>query len=187
MISIPLIYESEFILEIWLNTPPTHAGTLVSLAVISINISSFTYFLYQAVHATGKIKSQQITISLLYFLNIVAIYISYKLGTNFYFAYYITIIVSIAQCVANIYFAKKYIDLSVATFLRTNVIRCIFATILIICIPIIFVNTMDVGWTRVICLSIVEVILSLIIGYIIVLDKSERLKIKKILMGFIKR
>ena len=187
MISIPLIFESEFILEIWLNTPPTHAGTLVSLAVISINISSFTYFLYQAVHATGKIKSQQITISLLYFLNIVAIYISYKLGTNFYFAYYITIIVSIAQCVANIYFAKKYIDLSVATFLRTNVIRCIFAAILIICIPIIFVNTMDVGWTRVICLSIVEVILSLIIGYIIVLDKSERLKIKKILMGFIKR
>lgn len=187
MISIPIIFESEFILNIWLKNPPKYASTLVSLSIASINISSYTYFLYQAVHATGKIKGQQIAISLLFIFNIILIYGAYKFGFNFYYAYYITIVVSIIQCMVNIYYARKYVDLSIKDFFRNNILRSIIVVILIVCVCALIIGILESGWLRVVFLCMIEILLCLFLGYTIVLEKSERLKIMNLLQGFLRK
>ena len=73
IITVPVIFECQTILNIWLKNPPEHSARLVALVLISINISSFTYFQYQGVHATGKILSQQVWMSITYVINVVII------------------------------------------------------------------------------------------------------------------
>lgn len=187
MTSVPIILESEFILNVWLKNPPKYASTLVSLSVLSINISSFTNFLYQVVHATGKIKGQQVAISLLFISNITLIYVAYKLGADFYFAYYITILVSILQCMINMYYARKCIDLSIKDFFRDNIMRAIIVTIVIVAVCVLYTSIIESGWLRFISISVIEIILCLFLGYMVVLDKSEKLKIRKVLVEFVKK
>ncbi|MDL2241963.1 hypothetical protein LJB91_03555 [Bacteroidales bacterium OttesenSCG-928-L03] len=187
VISLPIITESEFLLRIWLKAPPLYSSNLVSLAIISVNISSFTYFLYQAVHATGKIKSQQIAISVLYFLNILFIYLAYKLGGNFYMAYYITILASVGQCVINIYFANKYLGFSAFSFCKNIVSRCIITAILTIIPCILVINFIEMGWMRLIINSILILSTCCIIGFFLLMNKGEKDKVIILIRGILNR
>ena len=186
MLSLPIIFESEFLLNVWLKEPPLYASQLVSLAILSINISSFTYFLYQAVHATGKIKQQQIWMSALYILNIFFIYIAFSLGKSFYYAYYVTILISLFQCVVNVYFANKYIGLLLRNFCFNIVLRCCVVFISLSFLYCLFVTFIDANWIRFICGTCSNVLLCIILGYFVLLDQSEKEKVRLFLWNKIK-
>lgn len=174
ILTIPIIFESDFILHIWLKEPPQYADTLVSLAVLSINISSFTYFLYQAVHATGKIKHQQLWMALLYILNIIFIFVAFKLGGNHYFAYYITIVISSIQCIVNMYFAKKHIDLSLFDFCINIVLRSLLLFCIVAVLYYLLTICVSAGWFRLILGLITNIIICIIGGYVILFNKEEK-------------
>lgn len=173
IISFPIIFESQAILELWLETPPQYAAELVILALINVNISSFTYFMYQGVHATGKITKQQTYMSILYLTNIAFIYLCFKLGFNFYSAFYITIITSIAQCLINIYFANKHFNYSIKEFIQI-LIKCIISCIIIILILSTIQSSHSVPIIRILTTIISTIISSFILGFYIILNKKEK-------------
>lgn len=173
IISLPLMFESQSILELWLKTPPQHASDLVILALININISSFTYFMYQGVHATGQITKQQVYMSSLYVLNILFTYILFELGFNFYYAFYVTILISLTQCFVNIYFANKYIDYNIRMFIDI-LIRCIICCCIIFSILFILHFYLSSSITRMIITLILSTISSIIVGYCIILNSREQ-------------
>ena len=174
ILTVPIIFESNFILHIWLKEPPQHAEMLVSLAVLSINISSFTYFLYQAVHATGKIKYQQLWMALLYVLNVIFIFVAFEHGGNHYFAYYITIVISSIQCVVNMYFAKKHIDLSLSDFCMNIILRSLLLFSIVVGSYYLLTICVYAGWIRLILGLITNTIICIIGGYIVLLNKEEK-------------
>lgn len=183
MISIPVIFEGQFILDIWLKTPPNHAAKLSALVLISINISSFTYFLYQGVHATGKILGQQIWVSSTYILNILIIYLMFKLGAGFESALYINMGIGVIQCGINVYYAKKSFDYDVLGFVWETLFPCLLS-VLIIVAPLLFITqTMSPSTQRFFLVFGVAEILIVLMGYVVVLNKSER----KWALGFLKR
>ena len=130
LITMPIIFEPYFVLDIILADVPDYASTFTSLVLINVNLSSFTYFLYQGVHATGKIREQQVCMSALYVVNVLLIYIVYKVGLNCYSAMYVTIVCSFLQCVVNIIYARKTFGFDVWHFTRDIVSKsCIVAII----------------------------------------------------------
>lgn len=132
MITIPVIFEGQYILDIWLKTPPEHSAKLVALVLIAINISSFTYFQYQGVHATGKIISQQIWMSSTYIANIVIIYLAFKMGASFESALYVNMVISAVQCTINLYYAHQRYDYSIKQFLRNILFPCLIVVALLV-------------------------------------------------------
>lgn len=178
ILSLPIIFESHFLLQIWLKEPPQYAYQLVSLSVISINLSSFTYFLYQAVHATGRIKRQQLCMTILYILNIIFVYVAFKLGNNHYYAYYITIAISIAQCVVNMYFAKRYVFLSLRNFCINVIIRCIVVAAVAAIIYLMLVSAIESSWYRVVLGVVINTFTCIILGYVVMLTQPEKYNVK---------
>ena len=130
MLSLPVIFEISPLLTLWLKEPPMYADKLSILVLININISSFTYFLYQGVHATGNITKQQIVMSTLYVFNVILIYMAFKLNMNFYIALYITIGISVIQCIVNTIMAHMYYELNIWSFLKECFFPCSIVTIL---------------------------------------------------------
>ncbi len=125
LITAPLILEAEFILGLLLKDVPSYTSEFTILVLVNVNISSFTYFLYQGVHGTGNVKGQQISMSTSYFLNIVFIYLFFKFGFGYYYALYITICFSIVQCLINIYYAYVTFGLPVRRFISAVIFRSV--------------------------------------------------------------
>ena len=180
LISFPLIFDGSLLLSIWLKNPPQYSEKLVALATININISSFTYFLYQAVHATGKIKGQQLWMSSLFIVNVLIIWICLECGGDFYSALYINMFVSVIQCVVNVIYAKKHLAFSVRSFLFKVFAPCLvlvtFAIVVFFARDLLSVGAVlgcavDVGLDMVV----------VIVGVFVVFDKQERYGFKQIL------
>ena len=186
LFTLPLVFEIDYLLDLWLKEPPQYSSNLVVLVLININISSFTYFLYQGVHATGNITKQQIWMSLLFVLNVVLIFISFKLGFNFYSALYVTMFISLCQCVLNLVMAKKYYDYSIRFFIRDSFVPCILIALIISVILYGITSLLDSSIWRVLTVGFVDVSLCALLGYYVVLNKEERARTLSFARGLMK-
>lgn len=187
MISIPLIFDGNILLKLWLGNPPEYSARLVSLVLIYINISSFTYFHYQGVHASGNIKEQQIWISSLYILNVILIYVVLKLGANFESALYVNMFISLLQCIINLIYAKRYYNYDLDFFTKKIFIPCLSVIIIISTTLLLISNMFSSEITKFIVDFILAEIMIISLGYFIILDKSERNKIKNIIVNFLNK
>lgn len=187
MLTLPVIFEAQFILDLWLKTPPEHSAKLVALVLIAINISSFTYFQYQGVHATGKIFSQQIWMSSTYIINIIIIFIVFKLGGGFESALYVNMIVSAFQCLINLYYAKITYNYDITGFIKQTLLPCLL-TVLIAVIPIIvIIISIPQSIIRFFIVFGLSEIIICGLGYTLVLSKIEREKVINLVNTFLHR
>ena len=187
MITIPIIFEGEYILNLWLKEPPQYAYELVCLVLININVSSFTYFMYQGVHATGKITKQQVAMSTLYILNIIGIYIVFKLGYNFYYGIFVTIAISLLQCITNLYFANKTFEYSIKVFLKSILPQCLITIVIVTASLYFFTTNIDSSIMRLIASTLLSTIIILSFGYMILLNRFEKEKLVRFIKEFIVR
>lgn len=176
LLTLPVIFEVDFLLKLWLKTPPENSSALVILVLVNINISSFTYFLYQGVHATGNITKQQIWMSSLYVLNVFLIYLFFKLGFNFYSALYVTIFISLCQCVLNLFMAKRYYDYKISFFIKDSFLPCLTLAIIVSGALYGVTLLMPSSIWRVLITGVVGIGLCALLGYYVVLNDDEKVK-----------
>lgn len=174
LITLPIIFEGEYILKLWLKEPPQYSYELVCLVLVNINISSFTYFMYQGVHATGNITKLQTTMSLLYILNIIGIYIVFKLGYSFYSGIIVTIVISFIQCIVNIYYANNKFGYNIKNFLKSILPQC-FATVVLIVTSLYYTTShLESSFIRFMIIISLSCMLTCVFGALIILNKQER-------------
>ena len=93
-LSIPLISSIDWILKIWLVTPPPISGTLCVFSLIYIQCNSMAGTLQNVIQATGKVKMQQLTTGILKMLGLPIVYVFYSLGAPVYS--YLIVLINIA-------------------------------------------------------------------------------------------
>lgn len=186
-ITMPFIVEPYFVLDILLDEVPEYAAEFTRLVLININISTFTYFLYQGVHATGKIKYQQLAFSSIYLINLVGVYAAYNVGFGFYSAMYVTLICSFMQCLTNVYYAKKTYNLIVSAFIKQVVLPSLLLCAIIALPSFAIANILEPGYTRAILVAI-SIVSTIFIGsYCLYLNKQEKDYCKQIISKIYRR
>ncbi len=181
LITTPLIWETDFILGILLADVPPKTTEFTILVLVNVNISSFTYFLYQGVHGTGNVKGQQTCMSLSYLFNIVLIYLFFKIGFGYYYALYITIGFSIIQCLINIYYAYRTFELPVKRFSTAVIFRSIivvFVSSLLIYYTKFLLN--DSFWAKIAFIALAELAI-MVVSYYFYLDMRERVSVNLVI------
>jgi O-antigen/teichoic acid export membrane protein len=186
MITIPVIFEGQFLLELWLKTPPEHSAKLVALVLIAINISSFTYFQYQGVHATGRILAQQIWMSSTYVLNIIIIYAVFKLGGNFDYALYVNMVISAFQCVVNLYYARKYYNYDILYFLKSILLPCLLTVSVIVVVLSTIITLVQPSVIRFFLVFGISEVLIASMGYFVIMDSTEKRRIEGLVLRRLK-
>lgn len=176
-LSMPVIFESNFLLTVWLKTPPQYSPELVSLVLVYINIQSFTYFHYQGVHATGNITKQQVLVSSLYIINVGLIWIAFELGMNFYVALYVNILISFLQCVVNLICARKYYNYNLSSFVKSVFVPSLVLSGVIAGALFLITMFMDDSVIRFLIVGFVSTNLVFVGGYWVLLDKQEKNKV----------
>ena len=184
MISLPIAAEANYILNLWLKTPPAHTAMLVVLVMINVNIASFTHFLYQGVHATGNITFRQVGTSIIYALNILGIFIVFKLGTNFQAALYVTIICSFLKTCLNIYCAKRFLGYNIAAFLRDCLLPALIVAVLSTVVVYIVRSLMDASFWRLLIVLTISTIAIFGSSMGLMFNKNEREEVLAFATGF---
>lgn len=182
LISIPAIFEIDYLLHLWLKDPPNFTSTFTIFILISVNIDTFYYFIYQAVHASGKINEQQVFISISYLLSILLVYISFKFGGSFYYAVYIPIVFSVLRNIVVMYSAKKAINFKIVNFIYKITLPCLLVVGVLVLFATFIVIYNDSSIYRVLLLVCINSVSTAIMGYFMILNKQEREFILQLIM-----
>ena len=135
MLSLPLLLETEFILQLWLKAVPEYTAIFTSLVLIDILICSLSASLQTTAQASGNVKLYQTIVSGILLLNLPLSYILLKLGYAPQTTFIVSIITSLGALIARLIVLKIIISFPVKKFVTNVVYKVIVVSILGSIIP----------------------------------------------------
>lgn len=173
LIAVPVVFETDFILKVWLVTPPEFTTRFVQLGFVVSVFNAFTFFVIQAIQASGKVTGHSIMTSCSYLLCLVLIYVFMKLGYNFYIPMYFSIGLAFTDILITLFYAKRTFGFRVMDFVMKVVLQCVFFCVIMVGCFVLLNMLMDDGWLRLGLNLLLSGLLSLSSLYLL-MNKSER-------------
>jgi O-antigen/teichoic acid export membrane protein len=174
ILSLPILINMEFILEIWLKTVPKYTVEFCQLSIIYLLIESISGSLWMAVQATGKIRNYQIIISSVLLLNIPVSYLILKMEFAPYSVIWCNITIGIAALIVRLLFLRHLIKLPLLDFMKDVIFRIVIVSSFSILLPFIINHYMAYGVLRVATTSFVALSLTGCTIFYLGLKKWER-------------
>ncbi|MBO4891647.1 MAG: lipopolysaccharide biosynthesis protein [Prevotella sp.] len=177
--ALPLIFETETILNIWLTTVPPNTLAFVRLSLIlglldCLGKSSFT-----ACIATGRLKKYALVITSVAILEFPLTWLFFAMGFSVIYAYYIYIFVKAGVLMTRLYMMKTMLGFKPMKFVKEVYMRIIPISVLSILPMAFIVNVCEESFIRLILSVVIGVLTVSFFTYIMGLTQSERKAITK--------
>lgn len=177
--AIPIYFEIETVLQVWLGQIPEHTVLFTRLALIMTLIDILSNMLKTAQFATGKIRNYQIVVGGIMLLNFPISYYLLKIG----FFPEITVIVAIVITQIGLFvrlcFLRYMIRLSIVDFLKKVYFNVLLVTIAASFPPAVCYYLIPQSFVRLLLLGVVSCFSSLFFIYYLGCDKFERMIAKR--------
>ena len=141
--SLPIFFETEIILRLWLKTVPEYTVVFTRLVIVDVLIGCFSGTLMTAAQASGRIKLYQSVVGGLLILNLPVSYLFLKLGFEPQVTLYITIFISIIALFVRLLILKNLVKLKVVNYLKDVILRAVLVTSFAIVIPLVIYISAD--------------------------------------------
>jgi O-antigen/teichoic acid export membrane protein len=182
-LSIPIFFEIESILYIWLGQVPEHT-VLFSRLVLTLTLCEIiSQMLITAQNATGKIRNYQIVVGGILLMNFPVSYLLLYLGFAPESTLVVAIVISQVCLATRLYFLRTSVKLPIVKFIKEVYLKAILVTVLSAIAPYICYLYIEPSITRFVTICSVSIIISVLCIYYIGCNKEER---KTILNTFIK-
>ena len=176
--AVPIIFEVDYILEIWLDTSiPQHTNTFVQLVIINSIFMCLNPPLSFLVHATGKMRKYQVVTSLFGLLVLPVAYVALKRGMMPESVFVLMIVFTVVGQALCVKIVKELIDFSVLDYCKKVIFPISLLLIMAPIMPIIPRLLMTQSFLRLVVVCAVSVIATGCISYFVVLDKYEKERI----------
>ena len=180
-VAIPLYLNIEYILSLWLVNIPKFTIQFAKLTIIFALIDSLHGPLWTCMQASGELKRQQLSVSLILLLNLPFTYIAFFYGSPPATLLIIQIILCIIALFARIYFSKIDANISPYEYYKKVIIPIIIVFLLCPITPIIIGQHFS-GFLKLITTTISSCLISSIIIFMFGINPTER----KGIISFIK-
>lgn len=134
IVSIPVVTNIDWILELWLKEVPTSTNTFCIIFITSSLLNSIGGPLWMSVFATGNIRNYQISVFLAYAISLLCVFCLFEAGNNPVIGVAVNAMVSVALLILRLYYAKNKLQFfSIKDFL-ISVLLPIFTCILLVAV-----------------------------------------------------
>ena len=174
LLSLPVIVNTHYILNLWLGQVPEHTVLFVQLVLIFGMCESISSPLITAMLATGKIRNYQLVVGGCQMMNLPVSYILLRLGAIPETVLIVAIAISQLCLATRLYMLRGLIGLKARDFIKKVYINVIVVTILSAVIPFLLANTFDDDIWSFIMLSIVSLITTLLVEFYVGCTTKER-------------
>lgn len=189
IVALPLIIKMDSVLNIWLVEVPEKTTLFAQLALFYAMTNSWAHTLYFGILTTGRIKNYHLIVSGINLACFPFSYIMFKMGLPVEWGYINAILFNLIALGGRLIVLKKeFKDFSPRKFLKDVMMRIIFVcSISFLCAY--FVNLLfscEKNITDVISFTIICILLTVIVTFIIGIDINERRDIKQYVTRIIK-
>ncbi len=120
--SVPLCFNMEYVLQLWLVDVPEHAVVFTILILIFSMTDTLSGPLWISVQANGNVKVFSIIYSILLLFNVPVTYILFLMGYAPEWMLYARIIINILALVWEILYVKKLVDFDIIDYLKEVIV-----------------------------------------------------------------
>lgn len=175
ILSIPIIIESDYLLNIWLVDVPDYAVQFVQLSLVVSLIASLSNPLMTAQNATGKVKVYQIIVGGTLLLNLPLCFLFLKLGFSPLWVLFVAIAVEIACLFARLAIIPRYIEeFHASTYLKEVALNCLIVSALSSCIPVIVYYVLPESFISFLFVSAISVLCTGFVIFYVGCNNDER-------------
>lgn len=129
---IPLCFNIDFILSLWLKEIPTYTNIFIILFLTNVLMESYSSYLITVMLATGKIAFYQVSVGTILLLNIPLSYLAFKWGYGPTSFLVVSILLTLAASGLRLFLLKKMFSLSITFFVRSVFLKTL-SVVLLIC------------------------------------------------------
>ena len=120
LVGVPVVFETHFLLDIWLKDVPEFAVIFCQLTMIVMLIEKFSFQIGNAVRAVGDIKEFQIVESLACCLYLPVAYFLFKNGSSPIMIYILSVLNCCLLYPVRLYYGKKKAGINPISFYRKS-------------------------------------------------------------------
>jgi len=125
LFAVPLLVDLDFVLVLWLKTPPALATVFCRVMLIALLVDNLSMGLMVATYASGQIRRYQIVMSIIGMSTIVVAFVFVLLGCGPQGVAYGYLCTAVMASFSRVVIAKINFDVSVFCWLTTVVFPCI--------------------------------------------------------------
>lgn len=146
VIALPILFNTEYLLSIWLKDVPAHTVMFVRLFLVFALCESISNPLITAQLATGKIRNYQLVVGGLMLLNIPVSYIFLKHGAAAEITVAVAIAISLVCLAARLVMLRGMIGLSIRKFVSDVCLKIVLVVVTSLILPIAIYNVLPDGF-----------------------------------------
>lgn len=123
LIVLPILFNTQYLLDLWLNEIPTYLIDFVQLALVIMLIDCLSGTLMTGIQATGKIKIYQIVVSISVFMNLPLSYLALQLTSKPWVIYWVALLMSLISLGLRLYFLNRLAKFSIIEYIYSVLVK----------------------------------------------------------------
>lgn len=179
---LPILFTIDGILEIWLKEVPEYTAIFCRLILVFLSIEAITAPLWMSVQATGKIRSYQILMACLIFMNFPMAYLVLKLGFPVYTVWIVRIIINLITMIARCIYMKQRLQFPISQYIRNVIIPILIVTIASLPVPLILYNQIDNFWLNMFVVGFATFFVAILAVYFMGMNTHEKELVRNVLL-----
>lgn len=174
LFALPMLFETEFVLTLWLKHYPAHTVNFVRLILIVTMCDILSNTLINLQVATGKIRNYQLVVGGMLLMNFPLSYFCLKMGFPPESTLIVALIVAVCCLFLRLFFLRKMVGLSMKRYLCKVCGNILFVTLVAAIIPALLFFRMSDGWVRFLIVCIISILITITSIYWIGCNANER-------------
>lgn len=174
LLSLPIIINASYILNLWLGIVPEHTVAFVQLVLIFAMSESLANPLVTAMLATGRIRNYQLVVGGLQMMNLPLSYILLRCGYPPESVLIVAIFISVCCEMSRLYMLRNMIQLSMRSFLREVYFNVIGVSLVSAMLPLVLFFIMPNNFLGFVVNCVVCLLSTILVILYLGLKKGER-------------
>lgn len=186
-LSLPVLFETEFILTVWLKNVPENATIFLRIMICISLIYTLSNPLMVANQATGKVKRYQAICGSILLMILPVSYVCLKLGCPAYSVFIVHFVMEFIAQLARMIILRPLIGIQVSDYIKNIYIKVLSVTGLSVVVPFIIYLNMTDSVLRLFTVCITCILSVGTVAYTVGLSSNERCFVKTKIIGFYNR
>lgn len=174
IVSVPVLFEIDYILGIWLVEVPPMAALFTRLVILESLLDTLGGPMITSLMATGRIKWYQIVVGTILLLNIPVAYLMLKSGSHIATPLVVSVIFMILGNTSRLMFCRKMIGLSLRRYIHEVILPIGMVSVLSLIPGLYILHSLEQGWLRLIITTALSVAVIATTAFSLGLSQAER-------------
>lgn len=181
IVSLPIMLNIDWVLQLWLDRVPAHAGELCIVFIIASLCNAVSAPLWMNIFATGKVRNYQLGLSAAYIAELIAVYVLFRIGCPLVVGVSMKAVLNFAVIFIRLYYTHTTQPQFSLTAYARGVILPVFCAAMLTVLASVPITTMVTDNVTRLLTTPAAVLVSLAAAYFIGLTDRERKSLKKLI------